>query len=97
MNPPRLSGTDVMKGKVTVAELIERGLSSHPANVVGVGFPAVDAVLCRSHVDASALRHLGVGDEDSPATAVLLIGGTNTEHALSTWCASCKAAPRGTM
>jgi hypothetical protein len=98
MNRQRPSGTDAMNGKVTVAELIEHGLSNHPANVAGVGFPAIDAVLvlCRSHVDASTLRRLGIGDEHSPDTAVLLIGGTNTEHALRTWCATCRATTSGT-
>lgn len=85
-----------MNGKVPVAELVEHGLRNRPANVVGVAFPAIDAVLCRPHVDGPALRHLGIGDEQAPAAAVLLIGGTDTQHALRVWCAGCKASSAAT-
>jgi hypothetical protein len=91
------SGNDTVDGKVTVAELVEHGLGNHPPNVVGVAFPDVNdavAVLCRFHVDARALRRLGIGHEHS--TAVLLIGGTETEHALSVWCAGCQSSANGT-
>lgn len=45
-----------MNGKIPVAELAEHGLSNHPAHVVGVAFPAIDAVLCRPHLGGTALQ-----------------------------------------
>lgn len=81
-----------MTGKIPSAELIEHGLARRPTHVSGVGFPGSDAVMCRSHVDASALRWLGGADELAPEDAVLLVGGADTEQALPAWCAACRAS-----
>lgn len=85
-----------MNGKVPVAALVEHGLRNHPANVVGVAFPTIDAVLCRPHVDGPALHRLGINDGHAPAAAVLLIGGTSAQHALRVWCAGCKTSAAAT-
>jgi hypothetical protein len=85
-----------MNGKIPVADLVEHGLSNHPPNVVGVAFPTIDAVLCRPHVDSPALHRLGIGDEQTPAAAVLLVGGADSQLALRVWCTGCKASGAGT-
>ena len=76
------------RGRIAVSELFKHGLTEQPACVNGVCVRSVMAVLCRHHVDASALDLVGAVPTDE---AVLLVLGPGCEAALSVWCTVCLA------